>query len=691
MTVATPTRAEAPADKPGPANPLLAPWRAADGAPPYDRIAVKDYPPAFEKALEEGRIAFAAIAGNPEPPGFANSIEAMEKATPLLDRVSATFFTVASADATDAVQAIEEKVTPELTGFSSHIWLDPRLYARVEAVWKQRETLGLTPEQARLLDVTHTRFIRAGAALDEAGRKRLAEIEQEMATLRVRFSQNVLADQKAADRYLTEAEMAGIPDGQKSAAAARAEAAGRPGSFLVRASRSDVENFLTLASSREARRKIFTAFNMRGDNGDRFDNNANITALLRLRLEKARLLGYASHADYVLADSMAKTPQAATELMMRVYEAARSRAAEEEADLLAIARVDGISRIEPWDWRYYAEKLRQQRYAFDEGSLTQYLPLDGMVAALFDAMHRLYGIRFVARDDVPPYADDVRVWEVRDADGSQLGLFYGDWLTRDSKRPGAWMNDIRTQNGLEGVRPIVVNNANIPPPAKGARATIALDDAVTLFHEFGHAIHSLMSKTRYPSLAGTAVYRDFVEFPSQINEHWVKERDLLAAHAVNAAGEPMPAALLEALKKSETFNQGFATVQQLSSALVDMKIHQLQAIPADFDPRRFERETLDALGVPEAVGMRHRLAHFTHVFDSGYDAGYYSYTWAEVLEADAFDAFREAGSAWDKATAERYRREILERGNSRDPAESYVAFRGRMPKPDALLRNRGLQ
>lgn len=683
---------KAPADTAAQAaNPLIAPWETPDAVPPYDRIRPEHYMPAFEEAFRQGNAAIAAIATSKDAPTFANSIEAMETATPLLDRVTAAFFTVAGADSTPAIQAIEEKVTPRLTRFASDIYLNPQLFARIDQVWKNRATLKLTPEQARLLEVVHLRFTRAGAALPDAERQRLAAIEEEMAGLRVRFSQNVLADQKAGDTLLSEAEVAGLPAAMRANAAARAKAAGKPGQYLIASTRSDVESFLALATDRAAREKIFTVFNMRGDNGDANDNNALITSLLRLRLEKAKLLGYSTHADYVLADTMAKTPAAATGLMMQVYEAARKKAGEEEADLLRLAKADGIERIAPWDWRFYAEKLRTERYAFDEARLKAYLPLEGMVAAVFDAASRLYDIRFTPRADVPPYAEGVQVWEVQSADGTQIGLFYADLFARDTKRPGAWMNEIRTQNGLTDETPIVVNNANFIRPAPGDRALLSFDDAETLFHEFGHALHGLLSRTRYPSLAGTSVYRDFVEFPSQLNEHWLSQPDLLARHAVNERGEPMPAELIEALLKAKTFNQGFLTTQQLSSALIDMQLHQQTGYAQDFSPRTFERQALTDLKLPEAVGMRHRLAHFTHLFDSGYDAGYYSYTWSEVLEADAFDAFTEAGSAWDKLTADRYRTEVLERGNSRDPAESYRQFRGRMPQADALLRNRGLQ
>ena len=687
--VASPAMA-APTAEVAAANPLIGVWTTPDAAPPYNRIRPEHYEPAFDEGMRQARIDLDAIATNSAAPSFANTIEAMERAGPLLDRTSATFFNVAGSDSTPANQQVEEAVTPKLTRFGSDTYLDQRLFGRVDALMKARATLGLTPEQDRLLEITHKRFVRAGAALPAAERTRLAAIDEQMAGLRVKFGQALLSDQKAGDTLLTDAEMQGVPDSLRASAAAKAKAAGKPG-YLITASRSDTESFLTVSPNRAARQKVFTAFNMRGDNGNANDTNAIIADLVKLRLERAQMLGYKTHADFVLDNSMAQNPKAATDLMMQVYAPAREKALAEEADLLKLAKADGITSLEPWDWRFYAEKVRTARFAFDEGQLKQYLPLDGMVKALFETTNRLFGLSMVERSDIPVWQTGVRVWEVRGADGKMVGLFYADWFARDTKRPGAWMNEIRGQNGLLGLTPQVVNNCNFTPPAAGERALLSFDDAQTLFHEFGHALHGLLSKTRYPSVAGTSVYRDFVEFPSQIYEHWASEPDNLRKYAVNAKGEAMPDALLTSLLAARTFDQGNVTVQQLSSALVDMELHNQTSYPADFNARSFEAATLKKLGVPHAVGMRHRLAHFSHLFDGGYDAGYYAYTWAEVLEADGFDAFKEAGSAWDAKTALAYRTEVLERGNSRDPGASYVAFRGRMPTADALLRNRGLK
>lgn len=673
------------------ANPLLGEWATPDGVPPYDRIRPEHYEPAFDIALAAARADYRRIADDPAAPTFANTIEAMERAGRPLGRVSKAFFNVASADATDAIQKIEKSVTPKLTRLSNETFLDQKLFARVDGLWKSRATLVLTPEQARLLEETHKNFTRAGAALNAAQRTRIAAINEDMAKFGVEFGQKLLADQKANGVVLSAAEVAGLPEDQRSAAAMAAKAAGHEGGFLFPATRSAAEPFLTAAPNRAAREKIWRAFVMRGDNGNANDTNAIIAQLVALRIERAKLLGAESHAVFVLEDQMAKTPAAATDLLMKVYRPALARAQDELRDIAAHATKDGITKVEPWDWRYYAEQVRKERFALDESALKQYMPLDGWVSALFDTTNKLYGITAHERKDIPVYADGVRVWELREADGRKIGLFYADWFARPTKRPGAWMNSLRDQSDLFGEQAIVVNNQNIVPPAPGQPTLISLDEARTLFHEFGHGLHGLLSNVRYPALSGTAVSRDFVEFPSQVYEHWVTEPETLRKYARNAKGEPMPEAMLQALLKAQTFDQGFLTVQQLSSAILDMRLHSLTALPANFNARAWEAAELDALAVPPEIGMRHRLAHFSHIFDGGYSAGYYAYTWAEVMDADGFDAFKEAGNIFDPALAGKLRREVLERGNTRDPAESYKAFRGRMPTADALLRNRGLQ
>lgn len=671
------------------ANPLLAAWTTPDGVPPYDRIRPEHYEPAFDQALASARADYQRIANDPAAPTFANTIEAMEGAGRPLARVSSTFFNVASADATEANQQIQKNVAPKLARLSNEIHLDQKLFGRVDALWKARASLGLHPEQAQLLKLTHERFVRAGAALKPEARARVAAINEELAKLGVQFGQLLLADQKAGSVVLTAAEVEGLPADQKSAAALAAKAAGKDG-YLFPATRSAAEPFLTAAPNRAAREKIWRAFSMRGDNANDNNTGAVIARLVSLRAERAKLMGARSHADFTLQTQMAKNPQAALDLLMKVFRPALARSKEELADISALAAKSGVTTIEPWDWRYYAEQVRKERFALDEAALKQYLPLDGMVAAMFETTQKLFGITAHERKDVPVYADGVRVWEIREADGRKIGLFYADWFARQTKRPGAWMNSLRQQNTLFGELPVVVNNQNIVPPAAGQPALISVDEAETLFHEFGHGLHGLLSKVRYPTLSGTAVPRDFVEFPSQVYEHWITEPEILRKHARNAKGEPMPEPMLQALLKSQTFNQGYLTVQQLSSAILDMRLHSLPSLPANFNARDWEAAQLEDLGVPAAVGMRHRLPHFSHIFDGGYSAGYYAYTWAEVMDADGFQAFKEAGNVFDPALAGKLRREVLERGHSRDPAESYRAFRGRDPQADALLQNRGL-
>jgi len=685
--------AETPADARAAlaANPLIGDWKTPDGSPPYDRIKPEHYVPAFEEAMRQARQEITMIGAQRSSPTFENTLERMERAGSLLRRTSAAFFNVSSSHATPEIQAIQGEMSPRLAAFQSDTYLDKALFARIDQLHRNRDRLQLTPEQARLLDVTHRSFVRAGAALPDVQRTRLAAIDKELAGLNFEFGKKVLADQKAGDTLLTAAEMAGMPQGFRDSAAAKAQAAGKPGMFLVSATRSDFEPFMTLAASRAARERVFRAFDNRGDNGNANDTGETVDTMVALRLERAKLLGYKSHADFQLVTSMAETPEAAQALLVQVYEAALARAREEERDLLTLAKADGITTLEPWDWRFYSEKVRVARYALDENQLKQYLPLEGMLNALWETNERLFGVKVVERRDISTWHPETRTFDVFDADGTRLGLFYGDWFARDTKQPGAWMNEIRGQNGLEGLKPQVVNNTNYTPPAAGQPALVSFDDAETLFHEFGHSLHGLMSSTRYPGLAGTRVYRDFVEFPSQVYEHWVAERDILAKHARNAKGEAMPPELLDALLKARNFNQGYLTVQQLASALVDMDLHRLEVLPADFDAGAFESETLKKYGVPHAIGMRHRLPHFGHLFSGGYSAGYYAYTWAEVLEADAFDKWKEAGDVWNRDVAASFRQNILAVGNSRPPQESWQAFRGRTPTPDALLRNRGLK
>jgi peptidyl-dipeptidase Dcp len=673
-------------------NPLLAAWTGAFGLPPFGAIGPEHFRPAFDKALAAHRAEIDGIAANPEKPSFENTIEALERSGRDLERVANVFFVKAGADTGDAIEAVERDVSPLLARHSNALYLDRKLYARIADLYARRAALGLTPEQTRVLDRYHTRFVRAGAALDKPAQDRLAGIHEELASLGTQFGQNVLADEKAYALMLEEGDLAGLPDFARAAARAAAEERGQPGKYAITLARSSCEGFLQFSARRDLREKVFNAWIKRGENGGPTDNRALIADMVRLRAERAKLLGYASFADYRLDDQMAKTPQAARKLLDDVWGRARGKAKVERDALQAVvAQEGGNFALAPWDWRYYAEKLRKEKFDLDEAEIKPYFQLDKMIEAAFETARRLFGLRF-APVDVPLYHPDARAWDVTDASGRHVGLFIGDYFARGSKHSGAWMTSLRDQEKLLGdIRPIILNVCNFSKPAAGEPALLSFDDARTLFHEFGHGLHGLLSNATYPLLAGTSVSSDFVELPSQLYEHWLEVPEILQHYALHAqTGQPMPKALLDRLLATRTFNQGFATIEYTSCALVDLDIHALPDSNA-LDVTAFERKTLDALHMPEEIVMRHRLPHFQHLFSGGgYAAGYYSYMWSEVLDADAFEAFEETGNAFDPATAKRLYDFIYSAGNLRDPVEAYTAFRGRLPTVDALLKKRGL-
>ena len=676
------------------ANPLLEDWKTPYGAPPFGRIRPEHFRPALDAAMTEQRAAVARIVADPAPPSFDNTIVALERSGLLLGKVAAVFFGLAGADTNDALQAIERDVAPLLSRHSDVIFLDGGLFARIEALWGKRDALGLDAEQRRVLDRYHTIFQRAGAGLDEAGKIRLAEINERLATLGTLFAQNVLADEKGWTLVLDgDDELAGLPEWARSAAAAAAEERGLDGKYVITLARSSIETFLTFSTRRDLREKAFAGWIARGETGGDSDNRRIIGEIARLRTEAAQLLGHPTYAHFRLADQMAKTPEAVSNLLDTVWERGRARATREAADLEAlIAEEGGNHRLAASDWRHYAEKLRKRRFDFDESELKPYLQLEKMIEAAFYTAGRLFGLSFREVHDVPLYHPDVRTWEVTGRDGRFLGLFFGDYFARASKRSGAWMSGYRDQEKLDGdVRPIVVNVMNFSKPPKGKPALLSFDDARTLFHEFGHGLHGLLSDVTYPILSGTAVTTDFVELPSQLYEHWLEQPEVLGKFAVHAdTGAPMPEAMLKKVLASRTFNQGFATVEYTASALVDLDLH-LQPDAAERDVVDFEKAVLARIGMPAAMVMRHRTPHFLHIFSgSHYASGYYSYLWSEVLDADAFAAFEEAGDIFDPETAKRLHDNVYAAGNLRDPAEAYVGFRGRLPTPDALLRKRGL-
>ena len=678
----------APADQ----NPLLADWTGPFGLPPLPAIKPEHFRPAFDRALSRHRAEIDAIAANPAAPSFDNTIVALETGGRELERVANVFFVLAGADTGDDIEAIERDVSPLLARHSNALYLNSALYARIAELYARRETLGLDAEQARVLDRYHTRFVRAGGALDKPAQDRLAAINERLASLGTQFGQNVLADEKSYLLMLEEGDLDGLPDFARAAARAAAQERGQPGKYAITLARSSCESFLQFSSRRDLREKIFQAWIKRGENGDATDNRALIAEMVSLRAERAKLLGFKTYADYRLDDQMAKTPQAARKLLDEVWGRARAKAhAERDALQTMITEEGGNFALAPWDWRYYAEKLRKAKFDLDEAEIKPYFQLDKMVEAAFETARRLFGLTFTPVS-VPLYHPDARAWEVNDKSGRHVGLFIGDYFARGSKHSGAWMTSLRDQEKLQGdVRPIILNVCNFSKPAPTEPALLSFDDARTLFHEFGHALHGLLSNVIHPLLAGTSVPSDFVELPSQLYEHWLEVPEILQKYARHAAtSDPMPKALLDRLLATRTFNQGFATVEYTACALVDLDIHALPDA-GKLDVSKFEKDDLDRIHMPAEIVMRHRLPHFQHLFSGGgYAAGYYSYMWSEVLDADAFEAFEETGDAFDPTTAQRLRDFIYGAGNLRDPAEAYKAFRGRLPAVDALLKKRGL-
>lgn len=671
------------------AAPSPATWTGPfGGVPPLDQGHPKVLREAMEQAMASWRSEIQVIAEQAEPATFANTIEALEAAGGELDRVGAVYWVHLSTCTSPELQAVERDLAPKLAALQDEMLQNERLFARVAAVVERPGEL--SGEQRRLLQRVHESFMRGGAALDSKSKARLAAINQELAKAYTAFAQNVLADEQSFTLIEGEEQLAGLPADFVRAAAAQAKERGHEGKWAVLNGRSSVETFLASAEDRDLRERVWRAFISRGDNRDEHDNNPHIVNILRLRRERAELLGFASHAHWAIADQMARTPQAARDLLETVWRPAAKRARAEVRDQQALAdKLDHDLDVAPWDFRFYQEKVRRDAYDLDENEIKPYLELERLREGMFWAAGRLHGLSFELVDGVPVPHPTVRVFEVR-REGEHVGLWYFDPYTRPGKRSGAWMMAYRTQARFPEERsPIVVNVCNFVQPGEGEPALISWDDARTLFHEFGHALHGLLSSVTYPRLAGTNVARDFVEFPSQLNEHWLGSRELLERFARHAeTGEPMPGDLIDRIEKSKTFNQGFATVEYLASAMLDLEMH-LAPEPVT-DPRSFERDLLDTLELPVEVAPRHRPQHFAHVFaGDGYAAAYYSYLWADTLTADAAEAFAEAGSLYDEATATLLRQKVLSVGDTLDPAESFRAFRGRDPDPAALLRDRG--
>jgi peptidyl-dipeptidase Dcp len=669
-------------------NPLLAKWDTPFGLPPFDQISDADYTPAVEAALAQSRANIAAIAGDPAEPDFANTIEALERADETLGRVLGAFYNVAGADSNPAREALQREFAPLLSAYSSEVSENKALFARIEAVWERRDALDLTEEQQRVLMLTRRGFVRAGAQLEGEAAEKLRAAKSRLSVLGTDFVQNLLADERAWFMVLSDDDLAGLPDFVVATAKAAGEEkdAGGP---VVTLSRSLIVPFLQFSDRRDLRQKTYEAWGARGANGGKTDNRAIAAETLKLRQERANLLGYANFANFKLETEMAGTPDAVRDLLMDVWEPAKAAALADAAVLERMLHADGFDGpLEPWDWRYYAEKRRKELHDLDEAELKPYLQLDRMIEASFACANRLFGLEF-APIEGPVYHPDVRLWDVT-RDGAHVAVFIGDYFARGSKRSGAWCSAMQSQQRLSGeVRPHVVNVCNFAKPEAGKPALLSYDDARTLFHEFGHALHQMLSDVTYESISGTSVARDFVELPSQLYEHWLEVPEVLAEFATHAdTGEAMPADLLKRMLGAATYDMGFQTVEYVASALVDLGFHDG---PAPADPMQKQAEILEDLGMPRAIRMRHATPHFAHVFaGDGYSSGYYSYMWSEVMDADAFAAFEEAGDPFDAATARLLEQTVLSSGGSVDAAELYKSFRGRLPGVEALLKGRGL-
>lgn len=672
---------------------LTAPWKGPfGGVPPWDQVKPSDFAAAYDAAMADQRRLIKAIVDNPAAPTFENTIAAMERSSAMLDRVNILAGVHFSTLKVGEVPAIEAEINPKLAAFSDEITQNSGLFKRIDAVYAGLGKAALTPEQKRLTWLYRTNFVRGGALLTPEQKVRIQAINQELATVNTRFAQNVVAEESGLFTVIDkEADLAGLSPDYRAGAARAAEARGLKGKWVIANTRSAMEPFLGYAENRALREKVWRTYVNRGDNGDARDNKANITRILQLRFERARLLGYKTHAHWAVELSMAKTPENAVALMEAVWKPGVAQVKSDVAEMQAIIDKEGGNfKLAAWDYRFYAEKLRKAKYDLDLTEVQPYMQLDKLREGMFWAAGQCYGLYFTPVSGLPVQHPDVKVWEVKDAKGAHVALWYFDPFARAGKNSGAWMNEYRTQQRYDGaVTPIVSNNANFTKGAPGEPVLISFDDAQTMFHEFGHALHGMLSNATYPGVAGTNTARDFVEFPSQINEHFFLTPEILNRFALHCkTGKPIPSALVERIKKAAKFNEGFATMEYLASAVIDMKFHL--AGGQTIDPAKFEKEELTKLGMPDEIVMRHRPTQFNHIFSGdGYSAGYYAYLWADALTADAWEAFLEGKGPWDKAVADRLKATILSVGNTVDPADAFRAFRGRDVNTDALMRKRG--
>jgi len=675
-------------------NILLQDWKTPFKMPPFGSVRDEDFLPAFEDAMRTHLAEVDAIANKAEEPSFGNTVEALEKAGAALQRASSVFFNLASADTNDERQKIERTISPLLTKHSLTILTNSKLFDRIDRLFQSRDSLGLAEEQSQLLENYHKRFVRAGARLGPEAKVRLKQIGARLSELSTAFAQNVLADEKAFQLILEgEDDLKGLPDFVRQAAAKTANDRNSPGKYVITLSRASIEPFLEFSERRDLREKVYKAYVTRGERAGSWDNRPLIQEILALRGELAALLGYETYAQFQISDAMAKTPESARNLLEEVWSRARQKAEGERAVLEAMAQAEGYNEpLAAWDWHHYAERRRKAEFSIDGAALKPYFELNNMIAAAFHTANRLFGLSFKETSAIPVYHPDVRAWEVIDRSGEVVGLFLGDYFNRPSKRSGAWMSNFRKQEKLRGeILPVIVNVLNFTKGGEGAPTLLSLDDARTLFHEFGHALHGLLSDVTYCSLSGTSVDRDFVELPSQLFENWLLKPETLSRFALHAeTGEPIPQTLIDRLFAAQKFNQGFATAEYTASALYDLAIHE-KAPGEEPDALEFEQELRARIGMPEAISLRHRPPHFQHIFaGSGYAAGYYTYLWAEVMEADAFKAFEEAGDIYDPETAKRLLKFVYSSGGKMKPEEAYRAFAGRDPSAGPLLEKRGL-
>jgi len=676
-------------------NPFFASYENEYGAPPFDKIKTEHYMPAFEEGIKQHQAEIDAIADSKEEPTFANTIEALDYSGELLGKVSSVFFNLYSSDSNDEMEKIATEVSPKLSDHNDNLYLNDKLFVRVKTLYDKRESLGLTPEQNRLLETYYKKFIRSGAALNPEQKEKLRVINKELGLAELAFGQNVLTETNAYQKVIDkESDLAGLPEGVRQAAAEAAKEAKMEGKWLFTTQKASFIPVLQYSENRELRKELLLAYSKRANNDNKNDNKATINKIIKLRIQKAQLLGFETPAHFILDNTMAKTPEAVYSFLATVWTPAVARAKEEAAELQKLMDAEGKGeKLEAWDWWFYAEKLRQKKFNLNEEELRPYFKLENVREGAFGLATKLWGLKFKKLDNMPVYHPDVEVFEVTDADGSLIGVLYTDYFPRASKRAGAWMNNYTEQyikNG-KNYRPIIANTGNFTKPTADKPSLLNMDEVETLFHEFGHALHGLLSQATYLSQSGTNVRRDFVELPSQIMENWCFEPQVMKTYAKHyKTGEIIPDALIEKIQKAGTFNQGFVMTELLSAALLDMDYHTRKDT-ADFDVNAFEKASLDRIGMIPEIIVRYRSTYFNHVMGGGYSAGYYSYTWAEVLDADAYQSFVETGDIYNQERATAFRKNILEKGDSEDPMTLYRTFRGKDPNPDALLKKRGLK